>query len=43
MEKIRFRDLSLPLKIQIILNWIIIGNFTFWFIIGMLITVAEGI
>ena len=36
MNEVKFKDLSMPLKIQVVINWIIIGIFTISFIVGLI-------
>ena len=36
MNEVKFKDLSMPLKIQVVINWIIIGIFAISFIVGLI-------
>jgi len=36
MNEVKFKDLSMSLKIQVVINWIIIGIFTISFIVGLI-------
>jgi len=40
-EKIKFRDLSIPLKIAIISAYIVIGFYSLAFLVGVLIGMAS--
>ena len=42
MEKIKFKQLSVPLKIAVLLSWIIVGTYTTLFIFGFLLGYLIG-
>jgi len=41
MEKTRFKDLSISLKIFVILGWGVIGLFALSFLIGIILGIVE--
>jgi len=43
MEKVKFSDLSIGLKVFIILGWMFFGFYVFLFLIGFIIGIAEVI
>ena len=43
MDKIKFSNLSRPLKVFVILGWVLFGVYTFAFIIGFTIGFMEVI
>ena len=43
MEKVRFKDLSMPNKIAIVLAWIVGVTYTIYFIIAFVIGVIGAI
>lgn len=36
IDNVKFKNLSMPLKVQIVINWIIIGIFSLAFIVGLI-------